>query len=105
MTVSTPAEVLVTAGAAGVPGGVSGVGRKIAKPCCAMPFTMVKSPPRNMLVPSVAITRGPRPPPTVPVLLLPKSVIGVQCPSVPSVSDWLSRWWLVSDTCGKPPGT
>src|SRR6266487_4056031 len=79
---------------------VSGVGLKIAKPCCPLLLTVVKSPPRKSWVPSVAITRGPR--------LLP-FVFGVQCPIEPSTSDWVSSRCVTQPpdglfTCGKPPG-
>src|SRR6266851_1908995 len=100
-TESTPADVLVTVGWPGRPGTViSGPGEKTAKPCWPFPFTVLKSPPRKSLVPSVAITLGPR--------LLP-SVFGVQCPSGPSVSDWVSSRCSTLPpagfvTCGKPPG-
>ena len=89
---STPAEVLVTVGAAGRPGAVSGVGRKIAKPCCADTVYVAEVPAEE----HVGAVGGHHPRAEAaadcPLLLLPKLVVGVQCPSEPSVSDWSSRW-------------
>ncbi len=67
---------------------------------------MVKSPPTNSWLPSVAIACGPRLP--TPDWAVPTLVAGVQCPSVPSVRDWSSRCQVTQpppwETCGKPPG-
>src|ERR1039457_2039571 len=105
VTESTPADVLVTVGAAGRLGVAwSGPGPKIAKPCWPLLFTEVKSPPRNRRLPSVAIERGRRP------LVGPTLVSGVQCPIEPSVMDWSSRWCGITQVagyysaCGNPPG-
>ena len=107
VTESTPAEVLVTVGAAGIGGrGRVGPGAEDREcPAAAVLFTVVKSPPTNSWLPSVAIACGPRPRPRAAAAVA-ELVIGVQCPSEPSVSDWSSRCVTVVrvGTCGNPPG-
>src|ERR1035437_5896366 len=105
VTESTPADVLVTVGAAGRLGVAwAGPGPENAEACRPLRFTEGKSPPRNSRLPSVAIARGPRP------LVGPTLVSGVQCPIEPSVRDWSSRWCVITpvadwlSTCGTPPG-
>ena len=71
---ATALGVAGRAGAARSP--VAGLNR--AKPCWVRPFTVVNSPPTNSWLPSVAITRGPRPAPFGPPL-----VLGYQLPTRP----------------------
>ena len=58
---------------------------KRAKPCWAWPLTVVNSPPTNSWVPSVAETRGPRPPDAPPL------VFGYQAATRPVVASRASR--------------
>src|ERR1039457_6724258 len=90
-TASTPADVLVTVGAAGRLGVArAGPGPKMAKPCWPLLFPEGKPPATKSPLPSVAIAPGPRP------LVGPTLVSGVQCPIEPSVRDWSSRWCVIT---------
>ena len=89
LTSSVPAAVAVTRGAVGTSGvELPPLIANRVMPCWACWFTVLKSPPVKMLLPSVAMTCGPT---VVLVPGLPPLVVGLQCPSLPSDSRWTWR--------------